>query len=36
MLERYTNIVVLPEMGVTYPFHSPLFLFCLAYHDPVL
>ena len=28
-------IVVLPDMGVTYPFHSPLFLFGLAYHDPV-
>ena len=28
-------LVLLSDMGVTYPFHSPIF-FGLAYHGPVL
>ena len=34
-LREAESYVLLSDMGVTYPFHSP-FIFGLAYHDPVL
>ena len=35
-IREVDNIVILPDTGVTYLFHSPLFLLGLAYHDPIL